>query len=208
MGEARGSRSFPSVLPAAVQANPASSAGSRVDLVERASEGDKLAFEALLATWLEPAFRTALAILGNEPDARDATQDAFLIAWRKLPQLREPDRFDAWLYRILVNSCRGLRRGRTRAAQREIRMTALAEADEPAADPGRQADARVSSLDAIERAWLCLSVDERTILALHHLHHRPVAEIASLLRIPAGTAKSRLFRARRSLDQALEAEDR
>ena len=67
---------------------------------------------------------------------------------------------------------------------------------------------RAASLDVVERAWFRLSVAERTILALHHLEHRPVTEIATVLRIPEGTAKSRLFQARRSLDRALEAERR
>lgn len=78
---------FPSALPRAVDARMAPGAHSHAYLVERARDGDKAAFESLLAGWLEPAFRTALAILGNEPDARDATQEAFLATWRKLPQL-------------------------------------------------------------------------------------------------------------------------
>jgi len=99
--------------------------------VELARAGDKAAFEELVSSWVEPAFRIALAIVGNEADARDATQDAFLAAWRRLPQLRDPERFDAWLYRILVNSCRGLRRDRQRVAVREIHVTAPGEGEEP-----------------------------------------------------------------------------
>jgi len=208
MGAAKGSEaSFPA-HSAGVSAGAPTWTSSRAHIVERAKGGDRDAFQALLADWLEPAFRTAMAILGNEADARDATQDAFLTGWKKLPQLRDPERFDAWLYRILVNSCRGLRRGRKRVASREIRMDSLADADEPATDPPQAADVRVAAVDVIERAWLRISLAERTILTLHHLNQRPIAEIATLLGIPQGTAKSRLFHARRSLDQALEAEQR
>jgi RNA polymerase sigma-70 factor (ECF subfamily) len=206
MGGAKGSGSLPSTMPAVAGAGAAPSPSSRARVVERARTGDKAAFEVLVASWLEPAFHVALAIVGNEADARDATQDAFLTAWRQLRQLRDPERFDAWLYRILVNSCRGLRRGRQRVAVREIHVTALGAGDEPADDPAETADERTASLDAIERAWLRIPMAERMILALHHFEHRPVAEIAAVLGIPAGTAKSRLFHARRSLDQALEAE--
>ena len=206
MDEAKGARSLPSTLPAIARSGTGNGAGSQARVVELAREGDKAAFETLVAGWLEPAFRIALAILGNEADARDATQEAFLAAWRRLRQLRDPERFDAWLYRIHVNSCRGLRRGRQRVAVREIHVTALGEGDEPAADPAETVDERVVSLDAIERAWFRISVAERTILALHHFEHRPLAEIAAVLGIPTGTAKSRLFHARHSLDQALEAE--
>jgi RNA polymerase sigma-70 factor (ECF subfamily) len=208
MGGAKGPGSFPSALPAAAGVGAATITRSPARVVERARTGDKAAFEVLVACWVEPAFRIALSILGNEADARDATQDAFLAAWRRLRQLRDPERFDGWLYQILVNSCRGLRRGRQRVAVREIQVSALGGDLEPVDDPPETADERASSLDAIERAWFRLTVAERTILALHHLEHRPVAEIAAMLRIPTGTAKSRLFHARRSLDQALEAERR
>jgi len=208
MGAVKGSRSLPSALPAIAVPGSGDRTRSRVGVVELAISGDKAAFEVLVSSWLEPAFSIALSILGNEADARDATQEAFLTAWRRLRQLRDPERFDGWLYRILVNSCRGLRRGRHRVAVREIQVSALGEGVEPVDDPPETADERVASLDAIERAWFQLSTAERAILALHHLEHLPVAEIAAVLRIPTGTAKSRLFHARRSLDRALEAERR
>lgn len=208
MGGAKGSASSPSALPVTARPGAWSAMSSGARSVELARAGDKAAFEVLVSSWAEPAFRIALAILGNEADARDATQDAFLTAWRKLRQLRDPARFDGWLYQILVNSCRGLRRGRRRTAVREIQVSALGEGVDPLDDPPETVDERAASLDVVERAWFRLSVAERTILALHHLEHRPVTEIAAVLRIPEGTAKSRLFHARRSLDQALEAERR
>lgn len=179
---------------------------SRAAIVELAQSGDRAAFDVLLERWLESAFRIALAILGTEADARDATQDAFLAAWRDLRRLRDPERFDAWLTRILVNSCRALRRHRRSVTVREIDLSAIAARDEPAIDFESAWGEQPASLDAIEHAFERLSIRERSILVLHHFKRRPLGEIADTLGIPVGTAKSRLFSARHALEQALEAE--
>jgi len=177
-----------------------------VALVERAKAGDRAAFQLLVERHIDHAYRTARAILGNDADARDATQDAFLSAWRHRGRLRAPSRFDAWLQRILVNSCRQLMRGRRRRAVREIPAGELLDALDavPADDPAP--DEQTATLDILERAFQRLPVAERTVLVLHHLEHRPLAEVAATLDIPVGTAKSRLFTARRALQEALEAE--
>ena len=171
--------------------------------VARARNGDVTAFEALVEARVGSMTRTAMAILGREDEARDAVQDALVTAWRELASLRDPGAFDAWLTRILVNRCRrGLRRiGLARA--REIPADEVADADVPAS-----ADVAGGVVDrrALERAFDRLSIDERTILVLHHLDGRPLASIAAVLKIPEGTAKSRLFHARRSLERALDRE--
>lgn len=171
--------------------------------VARARSGDAVAFEALVEARVGPMMRTAMGILGREDDARDAVQDTLVTAWRELASLRDPGAFDAWLTRILVNRCRrGLRRfGLTRL--HEVPADEVAEADLP-----RTADVARAVVDrgAIERAFDRLPIDDRTILVLHHLDGRSLASIASVLRIPEGTAKSRLFKARRSLERALERE--
>jgi RNA polymerase sigma-70 factor (ECF subfamily) len=164
------------------------------------------AFEALVARRLDRAFGTARAILGNEADARDATQEAFLHVWRDLPKLREPEHFDAWLSRILVNSCRQVMRGRRRRFVREIAASDLFDPVETVATRDDPPDVALAESDAIERAFDRLSADERTILVLHHLEERPLIEIAATLAIPTGTAKSRLHAARHALERALEAE--
>ncbi len=175
------------------------------DLIGRARKGDAAAFEALVEARVGPMTRTAMAILGREDEALDAVQDALVIAWRELASLRDPAAFDAWLTRILVNRCKRGLRGVVRQRVREI------PADEVAAsalEPS-SADARVTGIgqrDALERAFGRLTIDERTILVLHHLDGRPLAEIAAVLKVPVGTAKSRLFAARRTLDRALERE--
>jgi RNA polymerase sigma-70 factor (ECF subfamily) len=171
--------------------------------LDRARDGDSSAFDALVEARVGTMLRVAMAITGDEAEARDAVQDALVSAWRQLGSLRDPGAFDAWLTRILVNRCRhGLRsRGRLRA--RELPVEAAEElAGAPAGDPGRS----VVERGALERAFDRLSVDERTLLVLHHLDGRPVASIAAVLGIPVGTAKSRLSKARRSLEKALERE--
>jgi RNA polymerase sigma-70 factor (ECF subfamily) len=173
-----------------------------IDLVIRAGNGDTAAFETLIAERLDSLYRTAWAILGNEADARDATQDACLSAWRNLPRLRDPDKFDAWLTRVLVNGCR--MRLRIRSRVREIQM-------EPDLDrPGPTTDDASSQAEAnaIARAFDRLNPDARAILVLHHLQHQPVTAIADILWIPVGTVKSRLHTARTALGKALERERR
>src|SRR5262249_17582068 len=143
-------------------------------------------------------YRTAWAIVGNEADARDATQDACLQAWRHLPRLRDLDSFDAWLGRVLVNSCRMLVRKRGRV--REIGFPPDCDIEAPA----RSAMAERPDVVAVGQALGRLDVDARALLVLHHLRHEPVARIASSLGIPVGTVKWRLHAARRALERELD----
>jgi len=149
-----------------------------------------------------------MAILGNEADARDATQETFLRAWRDLGGLRDADRFDQWFGRILVNTCRSAVRGRGRRWVREVAVTSL-----PDGGAGFDLRAEPSGLrswddDMVSRALDRVSVAERTILVLHYYDELPLAEIAGRLGIPAKTVKSRLFTARRALERAVAEERR
>ncbi len=173
-------------------------------LIEAARRGDREAFDAIVRTRLDTVYRTAFTILGNAADAHDATQETFVAAWRKLPGLRDANRFDAWLGRITINACRmALRR---RARVREISID-LPGAQEP--PTGRAGPAtRVAEAEVFDRAFASLSVDDRAILVLHHHQELGVAEIAERLRIPSGTVKSRLHRARHALERAIERENR
>jgi RNA polymerase sigma-70 factor, ECF subfamily len=165
--------------------------------VEAAIAGDAAAFERLMADRLQRTYRLAQGILGSAADASDAVQDAWLMAWRGLPGIRDVDRFDAWLDRIVVNACRmSARRG---GRVREIRMV---EGFDRAATSAGPED--LAERDALERAFDGLSVDHRTVLVLHHVEQRPLAAIADALGIPVGTAKSRLHAARAALQRALE----
>jgi RNA polymerase sigma-70 factor (ECF subfamily) len=149
---------------------------------------------------MDAVYRISFAILGNEADARDAAQETFVTAWRQIGRLRDPDKFDAWLQRIAINAARMTHRSRRRRGVREI---AASQIEPLAADP-----AVMDSDDGprLERALATLDVDQRSILALHHLEGRSVAELADVLRIPVGTVKSRLYSARRALQTALDAE--
>ncbi len=160
------------------------------ELLVRARAGDREAFESIVLQKGESLLQTARAILGNEADARDATQEAFVNAWRGLAGLRNVDRFDAWLGRILINACRmALRR------RRRVHEVAL----DDAASAGRILPAAPAHSADFDGAFDRLTVDQRALLVLHHLHGYGVGEIAAWLGIPAGTVKWRLARARRAL---------
>ena len=161
--------------------------------------GDAAAFSTLIDTRLARTYRIALAILGTESDARDAVQETWVAVWRQLPRLDDPSRFDAWVDRIVVNACRMAIRRRNRV--REIPIPDGFDA--VSAQPGPEA---VLERHALERAFDRLPVQQRTILVLHHLEERPLGEIAAVLSIPVGTAKSRLHAARASLERMLEEE--
>jgi RNA polymerase sigma-70 factor, ECF subfamily len=173
------------------------------ELVLRARAGDGEAYELIVLERGQHLYRTALAILGRDADARDATQEALIAGWRRLGDLREPDRFDAWLGRILVNECRMALRRRGRV--REIPL--LADST-PRGDDSRAAELRApdSPDGTFDEAFDRLSADQRTILVLHHMHGYAVAEIAAWLGVPAGTVKWRLSRARAALRAELGGE--
>ncbi len=170
--------------------------GEDIALVSRAAGGDRDAYADLIAPRVDRILRTARAILGNDAEAHDAAQEAFVAAWVHLPRLRDASRFDAWLSRTLVNRCRETLRQRRRS--REIQD----DLDVPVADFA----AGSVETAAVKAAFARLSVEARTILLLHHLHGLPLDQVARQLGVPVGTAKSRLWHARRSLERALEAE--
>jgi RNA polymerase sigma-70 factor (ECF subfamily) len=170
------------------------------ELIERARAGDREAFGSIATSVVDRLFATAVRILNNRQDAEDAVQTALVDAWRDLPKLRDVDRFDAWLYRLLVRSCydnAGSRR-RFNAQVRELHL-------EPAI--GDQSS-ELANRDQIERAFGRLPIDQRSVVVLHHYWSMSLTEVAEILGIPEGTARSRLHYALRSLRATLEADDR
>ncbi len=154
---------------------------------------------------MDAVYRLSYAILGDEADARDAAQDTFVTAWRQIGRLRDADRFDAWLQRVAVNAARMTHRSRRRRGVREIpaaRLGGVIPEVRATRSPAEQ-DAR--TLDA---ALARLPIEQRTILVLHHLDGRSIAELAEVLDIPPGTVKSRLSAARQALRVAIDAEAR
>ena len=171
------------------------------ELVVRAQDGDREAFAALARGTYSRLFRVAHNILGDADRADDASQQAVVDIWRKLPQLREARRFEAWSYRILVNACYA----EARKARRWL-PGLMPECDE---DKGAaKAISGVLYRDQLERGFCRLPVEQRAVVVLHHYLGLPLHEVADVLDIPQGTAHSRLHRAMASLRAALEADDR
>ena len=172
------------------------------DLVVRAREGDRDAFSELAARSIGRLTAVARMILRDEYAAQDAVQDAFIEAWKSLPGLRDPDRFDAWMRRLLVRACfRGARRSR-RVDAVEIRLT-------PGAEPaiaGVERDLDIH--DQLERGLARLSAKHRAVVILVYYLDLPLADAAQAIGIPLGTTKSRLNRATSELRAAIEADDR
>ena len=199
------------VQPIASIADVAMETASRASeraLVILARQGDHDAFASLVDARLSSTFRTVLAILGDESDARDTTQAVFLQAWRNLPSLRDPDLFPAWFGRIVVNAARSSMRGRRRRTVREISFAGLPDEGENLRAATVAHDERTASIDRLDRAFERLSPAERTCLWLHHYEGLSLADIGHRLNVPAKTVKSRLFTARRALERELAAEDR
>ena len=157
-------------------------------LVERARHGDPDAFATLVRTTIA-RLDTAARPHPRDPDlARDAVEDGLVRAWRDLPGLRDPDRFDAWLYRLTVHACFDIGRRRRRRPI-EVEITAL-ETPSVADTAGALADR-----DQVEGVLRRLDDRGRAIVVLHYYLGLPLTEVALTLGIPLGTVKSRLHRA-------------
>ncbi|MEA2547595.1 MAG: hypothetical protein QOI00_1722 [Chloroflexota bacterium] len=168
----------------------------RVGLVERAMHGDQAAFTALATDNVDACYRLAYRILRDPHRAQDATQQALLGAWRDLPTLRDADRFEAWLHRLVVHACYMEARSERRWTAR-VRLIPTDPPLEP--DVARSVAAR----DELEGAFRLLTPEQRAIVVLHHHLGYPLTEIADTLGIPHGTARSRLHHAIRQLRAAL-----
>jgi RNA polymerase sigma-70 factor (ECF subfamily) len=174
--------------------------GVQTELVDRARHGDREAFGVLATGAVDRLYAIARLLLRDTDLAEDATQDALVHAWRDLPKLRDPDRFDAWLRRILVRSCTDVSR-RRRRWRTEISLLPI-EPTEPDSLAG------LADRDQIERGLRHLNDAQRTILVLHFYAGLSPTEAAAALEIPVGTAKSRLHYAIEALRAALAADER
>jgi RNA polymerase sigma factor (sigma-70 family) len=169
------------------------------DLVERARAGDRDAFASLVGMISDRMYALAIRILRDGHLAEDALQGALLTAWRQLPTLRDPARFEAWVRRLLVHACYAEARRRTSWAA-NVRVLPV---DGPA---GPDDTISVGDRDALDRAFRRLSIEQRAVFVLHHHAGLALTEIAESLDIPAGTARSRLHYATRALRAAIEAD--
>jgi RNA polymerase sigma-70 factor, ECF subfamily len=168
-------------------------------LVERAMRGDREAFGMLVNQTSDRLYSIATRILRDADLAEDALQGALITAWRELPRLRDPDRFEAWARRLLVHACYAeARRRRTWAGN--VRVLPV---DGPA---GADELLSVADRDALDRAFKRLTVEQRAVFVMHHHIGLSLVEVAETLGIPAGTARSRLHYATRMLRLAVEAD--
>ena len=170
-----------------------------VALVERARDGDEDAFASLARAAGDRLLAIAFRILRDLGLAEDAVQQTLITAWRELPGLRDLERFDAWLHRLLVNSCyREARQGRRWASQ--VRSL-------PLNTPDRGDDVlTVVQRDQLERGFRRLPTEQRAVFVLHHYLGLTLPEVASTLAVPLGTVKSRLHYATNTLRAVMEAD--
>jgi RNA polymerase sigma-70 factor (ECF subfamily) len=171
------------------------------ELVTQAQRGDEAAFATLAQAAGGRLLAVAHRILRDAELAEDATQQALLAIWHNLPRLRDPERFDAWAYRLLIRACYA----EGRKARRWTPAMRLLPDDGPA-----QADASsfVANRDEIERGFRRLSLEHRAVLVLHYYLDLPLEKVADLLGVPSGTVRSRHHHAVRGLRAALEADAR
>lgn len=171
------------------------------DLVEAARRGDREAYADLIRARGDRLYAIAQRILRDVDRTEDAVQEALVIAWRDLPGLRDPDRFDAWLHRLVVRAC-------LHEAMRERRLVANLHVLPTDLSGGPDEILSVADRDQLERGFRRLDPQQRAILVLRHFAGYEPAEIAELLGVPAGTARSRLHHAHRAMRAALEADAR
>jgi RNA polymerase sigma-70 factor (ECF subfamily) len=171
------------------------------DLVVRAQHGDEEAFASLAVAAGDRLHAVAHRILRDLDLAEDATQQALLAIWRDLPQLRDPARFDAWSYRLLVRACYAEGKRERRSAP-NLR---LLPSDVSVTNDGVES---VADRDQLERGFRRLSIDHRAVVVLHYYLDLPIDRIAEVLDVPRGTVRSRLHYAMRALRAALDADAR
>ncbi len=171
-------------------------------LVEQAARGDEDAFASLAAASADRLMAIAFRILRDVGRAEDAVQQALLSAWRELPNLRDPERFEAWLRRLLVNACYAEAR-RERRWSSNIRVLTLDDAPASA-----DASTAIALRDEFERLFRRLPPDQRAVFVYRHYLGYDLAEIATELEVPLGTVKSRLHYATHALRSAMDADRR
>ena len=171
------------------------------DLVVRAQRGDKDAYTLVAAEIADRFLAVARRILRDRDLAEDAAQQALLAVWQDLPRLRDPDRFESWSYRVLVNACYAEGRKERRWSP-NLRILPV---DETSADRSLES---VVDRDQLERGFRRLTIDQRAVVVLYHYLDKPLDEVARILEIPTGTAHSRLHHAMRGMRAALDADAR
>ncbi|MFE2210534.1 RNA polymerase sigma factor [Streptomyces canus] len=171
-------------------------------LAVRAAEGDEAAFAVLVQRHAPALIRLATSLLGTAAEAEDAVQDAFLSAWRRLPEFQGRAAFGTWMYRIVTNRCLNVLRARRPVAPLE------AAGEVPAAEhtvsPARITEGR-DAVRELRDALDLLSAEQRACWVLRELDGRSYEFVADAVGISQEAVRARVFRARRCLTQALGA---
>lgn len=177
--------------------------GERVDrtLIEAARSGDEEAFASIARGSADRLFAVAHRILRDVGRAEDAVQQTLVTAWRELPELREVERFDAWIHQILVHACYAEAR-QARRWSANVRVLSVDGSTTP------DTALSVATRDALDRGFRRLPPEQAAVFVLHHYLGWPLGEIAATLGVPLGTVKSRIHYATASLRAALEADAR
>ena len=170
-------------------------------LVDRAKEGDQEAFDALARASGDRCMAIACRILRDADLAQDAVQAALITAWREIRSLRDVNRFEPWLHRILTNACYA-------EAKRRRRWSSQIGVLPAEVTSGLDDYLSVQDRDQLERAFRRLTVEQRAVLVFHFYVGLPVPQVADRLGIPLGTAKSRIHHATTALRASLEADAR
>ena len=168
------------------------------DIVVRARAGDRDAFSMLATASIGRLNAIARLIVRDDGRAEDAVQDALVDAWLDLPALRDPDRFDAWLNRLLINACHNV----ARRSGRQWRVEVALQPIHSPSIPDFQATSAIA--DEIERGFRRLTIEQRSVLVLIYYLDLSLADAASTLGVPVGTLKSRLNRALTALRASLK----
>lgn len=168
-------------------------------LVERARGGDHDAFAELARVVVVRLDQAARLILRDPELARDAVQEGLIRAWRDLRKLRDPDRFDAWIYRLTVNACLDQARHKRRRVVEVELMTLHA----PSTPDSASAHA---DRELVDEVLAQLDEQGRAIVVLHYYIGLPLTDVAATLGIPVGTVKSRLHRALAAMRVAIDTE--
>ena len=157
------------------------------NIIARARRGDAGAFEQLVETYRDQVYRIALRMCGNAADADEAAQEAFLAAWKGLPNFRGDSQFSTWLYQLTTHAAIDL----MRREKRQIAAEDITEVSAP------------ETQEAVRNAILQLTPEYRQIVVLRFLEDLSYEEIGAALKLPSGTVKSRLNRAKAQLKDIL-----
>jgi RNA polymerase sigma factor (sigma-70 family) len=172
----------------------------RREVIEEARHGDTGAFETLAGSVIDRLYGAAVLILHDRTMAEDAVQETLIRAWRDLPRLRDPERIEPWLHRVLLHACLDLaRRERPLASQADVPVWA---------GDGLSLETDVADRDAVRRGLRRLPPGQRGVLVLRYFLDLSVPQIADALRVPLGTAKSRLHHAQQAMRAAMDADGR